>query len=59
MLSADLDQHGEPERQNGWRDRVLPEFCFRQFQALGPVVLWSLSQGRGSLKEHLQGVHLA
>ena len=33
----------------------LPELCFRQCQALGPVVLWSLSQGRGSVERVLSG----
>ena len=59
MLSADLDRHGEPERENGWRDGVLPELCFRQCQALGPVILWCYPRVGVLLKEHLQGVHLA
>lgn len=33
----------------------LPELCFRQCQALGPVVLWSLSQGRGSVERARSG----
>ena len=33
----------------------LPGLCFRQCRALGPVVLWSLSQGRGSVERALAG----
>ena len=55
MLSTDLDRHGELEKENGWRDGGLPELCFWQCQALRPVVLWSLSQGRGSVERALAG----
>lgn len=55
VLSADSDRHGEPERENGGRDGGLPELCFRQCQAPGPAVLWSLSQGRGSVERALAG----
>ena len=55
MLSAALDRHGEPERETGWRGGGLPGLCFRQCRALGPVVLWSLSQGRGSVERALAG----
>ena len=54
-LSADSDWHGEPERENGGGDGGLPELCFRQCQAPGPAVLWSLSQGRGSVERVLAG----
>ena len=55
LLSAGSDRRGEPERENGGRDGGLPELCFRQCQAPGPGVLWSLSQGRGSVERALAG----
>ena len=55
MLSAALDRHGEPERETGWRGGGLPGLCFHQCRALRPVVLWSLSQGRGSVERALAG----
>ena len=41
--------------RTGGRDGGLPELCFRQCQAPGPAVLWSLSQGRGSVERALAG----
>ena len=55
MLSAALDRHGGPERENGWRDGGLPELFFRDCQALRPVIVWSQSQGRGSVERALAG----
>lgn len=55
LLSAGSDRRGEPERENGGRDGGLPELCFRQCRAPGPGVLWSLSQGRGSVERALAG----
>lgn len=45
----------DPERENGSRGSVVPEFCFLECPVLVPAILWSLSRDRGSVERVLAG----
>ena len=59
MLSADADRHGQPERENGWRDGPYLNSAFGNAKLSGQSFSGRYPRVGVLLKERLQGVLLA